>query len=84
MAKQTHRVSLEAQSLQSPREPLPPLPTAATQVARGLDSLRNLLPVGQFVAIVCSDFSRLAVVVVADVMAAMEHTFFALSAARIN
>lgn len=60
--------------------PLPLLPTPATQVARGLDSLRSLLPGGQFVAIVCSDFSRPAVVVEADVVAAVEHTFFALCA----
>lgn len=61
-------------------EPLPPLPTPATQVARDLDSLRSLLPRGQSVAIVCSDFSRLAVVIVADVLAALEHAFFALYA----
>lgn len=77
MAEQTHRVSLEAQSLQSPREPLP---TPTTQVARSLDSLGSPLPGGQYVAIVCSSFSGLVVAMAAGVTAAMENTFFALYA----
>lgn len=77
MAEQTHRVSLEAQSLQSPREPLP---TPTTQVARSLDSLGSPLPEGQYVAIVCSSFSGLVVAMAAGVTAAMESTFFALYA----
>lgn len=77
MAEQTHRVSLEAQSLQSPRESLP---TPTTQVARSLDSLGSPLPGGQYVAIVCSSFSGRVVAMAAGVTAAMENTFFALYA----